>query len=176
MDQTELELKTCGEILQEARKAAGLSVEEIASKLYLSAQLIRDIENNDFSQVITLAYAKGYVRGYANVLSLPVDQVLAAFDQIEWTGRKEVDPHALAASRPTFTKNQAEKSAGAKLHAPRRKSFFKSTWVQGLAVLLIIAVAIFLHHKHHRDTTVTVTAPTSIPITPLPQIQTPSAQ
>ena len=151
MEQSQLELKSCGEILQEARNAAGLSVEDIAGKLYLSPQLIRDIEKNNFTQVISLAYARGYVRSYANLLGLPVDNVIAAFEKIEWTGRKETDSHTLAASRPVFTKTQLEKSAGSKLHTKKSKlSYLNTTWLILIAIIVILAAVIF-HYHHEQD-------------------------
>lgn len=66
-----------GRSLRRTREQLGLSVEDIASELRLSNFQIRALEADDWDQLPGMTYARGYLRSYARLLGLDVDQLLA---------------------------------------------------------------------------------------------------
>lgn len=69
-----------GERLRVARAAAGLTVEAVADDLHLGPEVLEAIERDDYSHLPGRVFARGYLRNYARLVDLPVDQVLADFD------------------------------------------------------------------------------------------------
>jgi len=69
-----------GALLKERREALGLSQQEIASKLFLKAFQINDLENDVIDEKSSVTFTKGYVRNYAKQLGLPSDEVIEAFE------------------------------------------------------------------------------------------------
>jgi cytoskeleton protein RodZ len=65
-----------GHRLAEARKAKGLSLEEVASQLRLNVSMLQALENDDYSHLPPAAYVSGYVRSYARALGLTEAEVL----------------------------------------------------------------------------------------------------
>lgn len=68
-----------GNLLRRARENAKLTQQDIARHLYLTVQVIDAIETDAYAKMPSLAFAKGYLRSYANLVNLPVDSVLQAF-------------------------------------------------------------------------------------------------
>lgn len=68
-----------GKLLREAREARQLTQEEIASRLNLRVQVIRDIEQDHFDAKLSETFHKGYLRSYARALQIPEDQVLSGY-------------------------------------------------------------------------------------------------
>jgi transcriptional regulator with XRE-family HTH domain len=64
--------KNLGARLREAREAKLLSIEDVAKKLYLKKEWIRDIETDNYSNVpSSLIYLRGYLRSYARLVAIP---------------------------------------------------------------------------------------------------------
>ena len=55
--------------LQQAREAAGLSVEQISAITNIRAGVIRDLENNSVEVCGGIAYARGHVRSIAKAIN-----------------------------------------------------------------------------------------------------------
>lgn len=70
-----------GELLCNARKSAGWTVAEVASKLNLTVFVIESLEQNKFAQLPGTTFARGYVRSYAKLLQLDAAQLVLSFDQ-----------------------------------------------------------------------------------------------
>lgn len=70
-----------GEVLSNARKAAGWAVTEVASKLNLTVSAVEFLEQNQFAQLPGTTFARGYIRSYAKLLGLDGAQLAQAFDQ-----------------------------------------------------------------------------------------------
>ncbi|QYJ85106.1 DUF4115 domain-containing protein [Shewanella mesophila] len=69
-----------GLLLKEAREAHGLSVEQVAEQLHLRPSILSDIEADDYSNIASTTYVKGYVKNYARIVGLDkevIDTVLA---------------------------------------------------------------------------------------------------
>ncbi len=89
-----------GTELRKAREAQGLLLEEAANKLFLSRQRLIDIENDDFSRISSLIYARGYLRAYAKLVGVSETDILKKFGQLELQDQREhADLSVIAKSR-----------------------------------------------------------------------------
>jgi cytoskeleton protein RodZ len=65
-----------GQRLAAARRAHEISATDIAKELHLDEMKIRALENNDFALLGAPVFAKGHLRKYAELVGVPVDDVL----------------------------------------------------------------------------------------------------
>lgn len=72
-----------GRRLRAHREESHLSREEVAHHLRLDVQLIKSLEEDDYSQLPSPAYICGYLRSYARMLKLPEDEIVQAYNQGE---------------------------------------------------------------------------------------------
>jgi len=70
---------TAGERLQEARRAKGIELSQIAAETRIPLRHLVAIENDDFSKLPSRTYAIGFSRTYARVLEMDED---ALIDQV----------------------------------------------------------------------------------------------
>lgn len=77
--------KSPGQLLKQAREAQALSIAEVAQKMRLSAQVVKDIEHDDYQHIGAVIYVRGYLRSYAKLVSLEEDTVLSAFDELGYS-------------------------------------------------------------------------------------------
>ncbi len=73
---------TPGVMLKAAREEQGLSIVDVAARLCLSAQLIEDIERDDYSHMAARVYARGHVMSYAHLLGIPEQEVVTALANV----------------------------------------------------------------------------------------------
>jgi cytoskeleton protein RodZ len=71
---------SAGAMLREAREAAKLSVEEVASELHLVSDVVIALENGDRSKLPSRVFTLGYLKNYAKLVNIPYEQVKTAFD------------------------------------------------------------------------------------------------
>ena len=69
-----------GQKLKEARLARGLTLDEAGRLTKIRPAQLNDIENEDFSQFASLAYAKGFLVIYGKFLEVDVTPYLDAFE------------------------------------------------------------------------------------------------
>ena len=85
MDQEVMSNPSVGLVLRSAREAQKLSIEELASRLRLSEKQINALEADDFSIFGSAIFARGFIRAYANLLTLDpqplLDEHLRMFPQ-----------------------------------------------------------------------------------------------
>ncbi len=111
-----------GPRLRDARKARGIDHTQAADQLKLTPAVLETIERDDYSELPDSIYVRGYVTGYARMLGLPEDEILAEYRAF----RGESTTPSLAA--PNTIKQQARSSdAGVR-------------WVSYGLVLMMIAV------------------------------------
>lgn len=70
-----------GRRLREQREGSHLSREEVAHHLRLDVQLIKALEDDDYSRLPSPAYICGYLRSYARLLKLPENEVVMAYSR-----------------------------------------------------------------------------------------------
>lgn len=68
-----------GDRLRMARIEQGLSIGDVADRMYLSVSLLKAIENNDFDQVTAPIFVKGYLRTYARLVSLDETEIIQQY-------------------------------------------------------------------------------------------------
>lgn len=59
---------TLGALLKAGREARGLTIEEAAKLLHLRPQIVSDLEQDNFSNIASSTYVRGYVKNYARLL------------------------------------------------------------------------------------------------------------
>lgn len=76
---------TAGYILSQRREKLGLDVEKCASSLKISPQKLEALEADDYSAFTSDLFVRGYLRNYAKLVELPIDDVLASYQQTQDT-------------------------------------------------------------------------------------------
>lgn len=69
-----------GEQLKHLREQKNLSVQDIANRLNLKAQIIEAIERDEYDSLAGAIYVRGYLRSYAKLLDADTDAILAAYN------------------------------------------------------------------------------------------------
>ncbi len=80
-----------GAMLREAREARGLSAREAADTMNLSVRFLDALENEQFDKLPARAFVRGYLRSYARMLGLSVDEVLSCYYRV--AGEDRTDPY-----------------------------------------------------------------------------------
>ena len=70
-----------GGLLRAAREKDGISLRDIAAQLHLDERTIDSLEGDDFQNLPAPTFVRGYLRGYARLLGVPVGPVMEAFDR-----------------------------------------------------------------------------------------------
>jgi cytoskeleton protein RodZ len=73
---------TPGAFLRFTRENLGLTLEEVALQMHLSPVVVDALENDAMARLPGVTFVRGYLRAYAKILSLPADEVIAAFNAI----------------------------------------------------------------------------------------------
>ncbi len=144
-----------GQTLSAARKAAGLSIEDVSAKSRLRASVIRSIEEDDFAPCGGDFYAKGHIRTFAGIvganpteLVAEYDATMAAVDETPLSGQL-IDSGATASSIARQTDRRAPRwgatAAGAAL----------------VVVIVAVSVQLFGGHKNPASTRAAGTLPVS---------------
>jgi cytoskeleton protein RodZ len=107
-----------GERLAEARRARELSLLEVANALHLDEYKVRALEQNEFEKLGAPVFAKGYLRKYAALVGVSVDDILADYYRLN---RSTSTPLVI----PT------------RVRQPRNLSL--GPWVGGVAVVIVVA-------------------------------------
>ncbi|MFZ5484228.1 MAG: RodZ domain-containing protein [Pseudomonadota bacterium] len=66
-----------GAMLAEARQAKGLSIQDVADKLKLTARQIEAMEAEDAQRLPAPVYLRGFIRNYARLVELPYERLPA---------------------------------------------------------------------------------------------------
>lgn len=74
-----------GAALRQAREARGLSVQQAAEALFLSAAAVRALEAEQWAQLPAPVFVRGYIRAYARLLALQQDALVQAYDALSPT-------------------------------------------------------------------------------------------
>lgn len=87
-----------GRRLREARKAKGMSPQDVAASLRLTADTVDALERDDFDNLPEPIFVRGYIRSYAVLLGLPVDELVSAYNA--HVGAREPPPLVVSQARP----------------------------------------------------------------------------
>lgn len=79
-----------GELLRNAREAAGLSIEQVAEKLHLLQSIVSSLEKDCYDRIRGETFVRGYMRNYARLLGISADEVVGRYNAGRGaTGRPE---------------------------------------------------------------------------------------
>ena len=126
--------RTPGEMLCEAREAAGLSISQVADRLRLRQTLIKELEQNEFSKHVSDTYIRGYLRSYAKLLQLDETEIMAAY-------RQHFGDQKPAGAMQTFSNKKNIESQDNRLMI--------ITWI--IVLILIGSVAVFVWQQFSED-------------------------
>lgn len=70
-----------GQRLREARQAAQLTLNEVASRMRLEPYVLELLENDRYEQLHGPTFVRGYLGGYARLLDLPERPILEAYER-----------------------------------------------------------------------------------------------
>lgn len=102
----DMEVVGPGLMLSEARKKLSLSVEEVSARLNFRTNLVEEIEQDIFDQSLPATFNRGYLRNYAKLVSVDLNEVISAYDML---GVAEVQRSEMQ-SFSNLTEKQAEHS------------------------------------------------------------------
>lgn len=122
----------CGGILQSHRSEQGLSINEVAKQLRLSAKQIEALESDDFSSLPESTIVKGFIRNYAKLLKIPSTPLTQAY--MEMVPDQE---HYAFALDPGINRKISDNSV---------KSF---TGYYALIILLLMGVGVWFFYQSY---------------------------
>jgi len=73
--------ESLGELLQKAREARGLTLDEAAARTRILPQYLKAVEDNNYAKLPDEVFTKGFVRSYARILALDEASVIRQFDE-----------------------------------------------------------------------------------------------
>lgn len=80
---------TAGDILRQERQRLGLNEKEVADQLHITMHYVKALESSNFEKLPGAVFAKGYLKSYALLLGLDVDDLLSRYD--EFTHQQKAD-------------------------------------------------------------------------------------
>ena len=118
-----------GQKLRAARQKKGLEIADVAKQLCLNKQFIIDIENDDYSHIPSLFYARGYLRAYAKLVGISEAEIITAFDSLGLSEKETaVDKSVLSSPKMKPFKKRS-----------KRRHWFNL----GIFVVLIVLIALW---------------------------------
>jgi cytoskeleton protein RodZ len=93
-----------GERLQAARIQQGLSLDEVANRMHLSASILEALEDNEFEEITAPIFVKGYLRAYSRIVSLDEDDMIDQYIHFY----SEADPPISSISKTTSELSAAD--------------------------------------------------------------------
>jgi cytoskeleton protein RodZ len=70
-----------GQLLKSTRESAGISIRDVSAQLRLDERTVAALEADDFGHLPAPTFVRGYLRGYARLLGVPVGPVMEAYDR-----------------------------------------------------------------------------------------------
>lgn len=75
------DIATVGAILKAAREKKGVTVEAVALQLHLRPRILNDIEADNFTNISSNTYARGYIKNYARFVDADIAAIKQCLDQ-----------------------------------------------------------------------------------------------
>lgn len=94
-DEREASKETAGDILRAERIKRGLSEKEVADKLHITMHYVKALEANTYEKLPGAVFAKGYIKSYAVLLELEVDDLFSLYNEYN----EQLQARAIEASR-----------------------------------------------------------------------------
>ncbi len=148
-------MPTIGKKLEETRRSRGLSLEDVARATRIHCAVIARMEDDDFSQFPSVAYARSFLRQYGRHLGLDLEEPLAALCARE--ARFTEDALMAEMKRPLGPRRTFRRSLAlllARLRRPRlsRRGPTRPLLLNLLLILLMAAIGLFYLLGFHAPT------------------------
>lgn len=114
-----------GALLKKAREQQEISIKEVADRLKLMEKSVRDIESDDYKD-IPMTFVKGYVKNYAQLLHLDIQETTENFNR--YVAKKGLDRKAKPNS---YRSVSAENKSNVK---------FARLFIRFVSILLLLAL------------------------------------
>ncbi len=98
--------KSPGACLKQLREEQALSIQDIASRLYLEPGIIEALEADNFEQLASATYVRGYLRSYTRLLGVPPDTVLAMYQNDFAPRPPEIIPEVQLKNQQTSSRDK----------------------------------------------------------------------
>lgn len=121
VEENPIDFKTMkpGARLCHAREQKSLSIQHVANRLYLDVNILQSLENDDYENLPSTIFVRGYLRNYAKLLELPPESILEAYDTM---GKPQLPPLT-----PQITIPKTQKSSN-------------DSWVRATTVAIILGM------------------------------------
>lgn len=138
-------MTTAGEKLKEARLERRLTLEDVSKTTKIKESFLKAIEEGDYQNLPSVAYAQGFVRNYANAVELSENEILALF-------RREFDEDQYLRVLPRGFEKTDE-------FPIRRFRIRQTVLIFGLAFLFIVGFIIFQYRSAFLDPSLEIYSP-----------------
>jgi len=150
-----------GLLLQQARQAAGLSVEQVSEQTRIRPRVIRDLEAGRLESSGGTAYARGHIRSISKVIGADPEVLVAQFNsQIEEANSPMIDLLAENSATP--------------LTGQKPKLSYKKLSALAVGIILVIVIASAISTQMHSKTPSAVATSTPLPKSSATPTATPS--
>ena len=139
-------MRTVGDMLREAREGKSLTLHDVEQGTKIRLKFLTAIESNNFSQMPSLSYAKGFVKNYSEFVGLDSRTILAFFR------RQTID-----APKSSLLPKGVE--------APLNRSMLQLTPGRFITFIVVTLVSVFLiylgfqYHTLQQAPTLTISEP-----------------
>ena len=136
-----------GTMLKEGREKLGLTQSEVAKRLNFRLSLVNDIENENYPSDVPSTFTRGYLKNYAKLVQVPVDEVLASFEMLGVARTQGAEMQSFSRQ----TEKQAENS--------------RLMLLSYLIILILIGLTVLWWYQNEKQTSDDVVIPqNSIPV------------
>lgn len=135
-----------GDLLRAERERQNLSIKDIEKATSIRALYIDAIEKCDYKTLPGEAYAKGFVRNYANYLKLDANAIVNGFNE-ELHPQEEVVEETAPSSAEDVRRTQASERSAEEYRGPKitsLESYPMEKSSHGTRNALLVAVAVFV--------------------------------
>lgn len=128
---------SCGMRLKQAREQAGLSLEQVASRLKVPTRVVRSLEADDTAPLGAPIFVRGHLRSYARLLGIDIESELDQGAAVPPVVPPELVSHS---------------------HVPRYRRVFDQVTRRAVYIVLTVAIAlpVWLTTRQHLEAPVTV--------------------
>ncbi|MCO5069411.1 MAG: helix-turn-helix domain-containing protein [Kiritimatiellae bacterium] len=106
-------METMGQVFRAARERKRISVSQAAIKTRIKIQHIEMMERDDFSQMPAPAYARGFIRMYAEFLGLESGPLVEEYNELHQPGARVRQPSRAAEPRPQPREDETDEHPSA---------------------------------------------------------------
>jgi cytoskeleton protein RodZ len=141
---------TPGARLKAQREQRGLSAQKAADEMHLDAWVIDALEAGDYARIGPMVYAKGHLKRYAEMLGLPVAEIMSDFE-----------PPTSAAPAP----ERSNIPVGSRLGQTRSRAVSPGQAAASLAAVLMLIGVMWWQPWHQRERAPVSSAPSASAVT-----------